>query len=266
VKRKPLDNSINAFEEGQDNMLSIRKCKKFKLLTGFSAFTLSQFIGLRTSYAQNAYAKQQYNQTNVGGYFQSVNGQVDLFPPSIDPNKNIFVTKEMWLLDTSGNWVETGSVKGYTAPDGISATTYWAGEYYARQKIVNGNPVYQRKFIGTSGSTGSKIFQVNVGQASGSSYSWNFYLNNSYAGSFDSPKSSFPYAQVGIETNNGCSNYRNGTYADSLYILTPSKTWAQWGSNVIDGDNKKVAAWDSVYSSASQRITFSSGAKPASCP
>ncbi len=247
-------------------MLNISKSTKFKFFIGFSALTFSQCIDAGSSYAQNAYAKQQYNQTNVGGYFQSVNGQTDLSPPSFDPNENIFVTKEMWLLDASGNWVETGSVKGYTAPDGISATIYWAGEYYARQKIVNGNPVYQRKFIGTSGSTGSKIFQINVGTASGSSYSWDFYLNNTYAGSFDSPNSNFPYAQVGIETNNGCSNYSNGTYADSLYILTPSKTWAKWGTTVIDGDNKKVAAWDSVYSSANQRITFFSGAKPSSCP
>jgi hypothetical protein len=226
----------------------------------------SQFVDIGALQAQNAYAKQQYNQTNVGGYFQSVNGQTDLNPPSTDPNKNIFITKEMWLLDTSGNWVEIGSVKGYTAPDGISATTYWAGEYYARQKIVNGNPVYQRKFIGASGSTGSKIFQINVGNASGSSYSWDFYLDKSHVGSFDSPKSSFPHAQVGIETNNGCSNYRSGTYADSLYILTSSKAWEKWGTNVVDGDNKKVAAWDSSYSSANQRVTFSSGAKPSGCP
>lgn len=242
------------------------KSFRLRFLIGFSAFVFSEWIGCGSIKAQNAYAKQQYNQTNVGGYFQSVNGQTDLSPPLNDTTKNIAITKEMWLLDSSGNWVETGSLKGYTAPDGISATTYWAGEYYARQKIVNGSPVYQRKYIGSSGSTGSKIFQVNVGQANGSSYSWGFYLNNAYVGSFDSPNSSFPYTQIGIETNNGCSNYLSGTYVDSMYILTPSKTWAKWGTNVIDGDNKKIAAWDSVYSSTNQRITFSSGPKLSTCP
>jgi hypothetical protein len=247
-------------------MLSMSKSFRLKFLIGLGAFLIGGYIGCRPIQAQRAYAKQQYQQTNTGGYFQSVNGQTDLSPPSLDPNNIIFLTKEMWLIDTSGNWVETGSVKGYTAPDGVSATTYWAGEYYARQKIVNGNPVYQRKYIGSSGSTGSKVFQVNVGQASGSSYSWDFYLNNSYVGSFDSPSSSFPYAQIGIETNNGCSNYSNGTYVDSMYILTPSKTWAKWGSSVVDADNKKIAAWDSVYSSTNQRIIFNSGAKPTNCP
>lgn len=242
-------------------MSNISKNLKLKFLIGFSSFIFSQYMLCSIAQADTrAYAKQQYKQLNVGGYFQSVNGQSDLFPYSTN-----FMTKEMWLIDELGNWVETGSLKGYTSPDGISATTYWAGEYYARQKIVNGNPIYQRKYIGSSGSTGSKIFQVNVGQASGSSYSWDFYLNNAYVGSFDSPNSSFPYVQIGIESGHNCSTYRSGTYVDSLYTLTPSKTWAKWGTMVGTADNK-LAPWNSVYSLANQNIIFNSGAKPSGCP
>ncbi|MGB3205173.1 MAG: hypothetical protein WBB28_09310 [Crinalium sp.] len=237
------------------------------VLFGVVSVVLSTVALPNNAQAQRAYAKQQLNSTNAGGFFYSVNGQTDLSVPSIDPNRNIFITKEMWLLDASGNWVEMGTVKGYTSADGISSSTsYWAGEYYARQKVVNGVTTYLRRFTGTSGSTGSKSFQINVGQASGSSFNWDFYLDGSYIGSFDSPKSTFPYMQIGTETNNGCSNYVSGTYADSLYYYTPTNGWQQWGTNVIDGDNNLISGWDSTYNATNQRITFTSRPKPTDCP
>ncbi|MCY7276770.1 MAG: hypothetical protein LH702_24305 [Phormidesmis sp. CAN_BIN44] len=244
----------------------IRKLFRDSIISVFAVFTALGFSG--NAQAQNAYAKQQLNQTNAGGFFRSVNGQTDLVPPSPDPTQKIFVTKEMWLLDELGNWVEMGSVKGYTAADGISSTTAWAGEYYARQKVVSGVTTYLRRYIGTTGSTGAKSFQINIGTGSGALVNWDFYLNGTYLGSFDSPKSSFPYMQVGIESNNGCSNYTSGTYADSLYYYTTgtTKSWQQWNTTPVDGDNKKIAAWDSVYNSTAQKITFLSGAKPAGCP
>jgi hypothetical protein len=226
-------------------------------------------VSIESAQAQNAYSKQQYNQTNSGGYFRSVNGQTNLQLPSVDPGKKIFITKEMWLLDASGNWVETGTVKGYTSEDGLSPTTvYWAGEYYASQQVVNGVQKYKRTLVGTSGSTGSKTFNVYRDPATQGPYAWNFYVNGLYVGQVSHPKGSFPYAQVGIETNNGCTNYTSGTYSDSLYILPPGSGQAltKWGTNVINADNKKIASWASTYNSTTQRVTFTSGAKPAGCP
>jgi hypothetical protein len=220
---------------------------------------LSTLLQLNVANSQDrAYTKQEHRQTNAGGFFRSVNGQSDLKMPVPD-TKKVFVGKIMWLLDGAGNWVETGSVKGYTAPDGISTPTYWAGEYYGRQKIVNGVTTYLRRLIGSSGSTGAKSFQVMVGQANGSLYNWDFYVNNTYIGSFDSPKNTFPYMQVGMETNNGCGNFVSGTYADSLYIYTPTKAWQQWGTNVGVSPKDTRVPWSSSYSQVNQKITFTSG-------
>jgi hypothetical protein len=144
--------------------------------------------------------------------------------PSIDPNKNILITKEMWLLDASGNWVEIGTVKGHTSEDRLSTSTlYWEGEYYASQQITNGVQKYKRTLLGTSGSTGSKTFNVYRDPATLSPCSWLFYVNGLYVGQVNHAQGSFPYAQIGIETNNGCSNYLSGTYADSMYILPPGQ-------------------------------------------
>jgi hypothetical protein len=228
-------------------------------LAVFSLIALNTLLQVNTANAQvRAYTKQQYNQTNAGGFFQSVNGQTDLRMPLPDTGK-IFTGKIMWLLDGAGNWVETGSIKGYTSPDGISTPTYWAGEYYGRQKVVNNVTTYLRRLIGSSGSTGPKSFQVIVGQANGSSYNWDFYVNNTYIGSFDSPKNTFPYMQVGMETNNGCGNFVSGTYSDSLYIYTPTKTWQSWGANVVASPPDSRVIWSSSYSQANQKVTFTSG-------
>jgi hypothetical protein len=122
--------------------------------------------------------------------------------------------------------------------------------------------------VGNSGSTGSKTFNIYRDPATQNPYYWYFYVNGLYVGQISSSKGSFPYAQIGIETNNGCSNYLNGTYADNLYVLPPGQgqSLTKWGSNVVDGDNKRIASWDSSYNTTNQKITFNSGSKPAGCP
>lgn len=233
-------------------------------MIGASLAVMSPWINVhiasgQTQNTSNAYAKQQLNQTNIGGFFQSVYGQQDLAPPNPDTTYKIFVSKEMWLLDGGGNWVEIGDIKGYSAPDGVSSTKYWAGHYYAKQRTNGSNsPIYQRILIGPYNPTGAHTYQATRGSASNSLWIWNFSIDNgAYRGSLYSNNSSFPYMQVGIETNNGLSKFRSGTYANSLYHLNTSNAWTNWpSSGVLDGDNGRIPSWNSVYDGTNRKINF----------
>lgn len=164
----------------------------------------------------------------------------------------------MWLLAPGGNWVEMGNVKGYTAPDGVSTTQYWAGHYYAKQRTNGTNPpIYQRILFGVSGVTGAHSFQIEKTGSSGGLYSWSFALNNVNQGGLSSNNASFPYMQGGIETNNGLSKFRSGTTIESMYYRDTANVWKAWPTTgVVDGDNLKIPSWNSVYDGANRRITF----------
>jgi len=238
---------------------------KFKpVLLGLSILALAPFANIQLASAQNAYAKQQLNQTNTGGYFYSLNGQEDLAPPSPDTTYKLFITKEMWLLDGRGNWVETGTVKGYTSPDGVSSSTeYWAGHYYAKQR-TNGttSPLYQRILIGPYKPTGAHSYQLERDTSTGFAWNWTILIDGGdYIGTVAANNSSFPYMQVGLETNNGYSKFKNGTVANSMYYRNTSDSWTKWpSSGLLDGDNGKIPDWNSVYNGVNNSITFSTNA------
>lgn len=110
--------------------------------------------------AQHAYIRQGIapysiiNSEARGGRFKTNKGQEDLINPGSNAtvaNRDKFIVKTMWLIGRAANgddeWVEVGSLKGWTAQDGGSTnTSYWAGHYYARQKVVNGIKSYFRVY------------------------------------------------------------------------------------------------------------------------
>lgn len=76
-----------------DNDTAITKNSSNVFLTLISSLVVLTPLALaQPVFAQNAYAKQQLNQTNTGGFINLPVGQADLFPPNPDPTKKAFIT------------------------------------------------------------------------------------------------------------------------------------------------------------------------------
>jgi hypothetical protein len=228
-------------------------------------------VSARSAAAQNAYIRQAIFQTGItGAKFRANLGQEDLINPGPNAtasNRNKFITKETWLLAPS-EWVETGTVKGWTSQNGSSSNqSYWAGSYYARQKVVNGVQSYFRAYTGNSGATGTPSYQVNyAGLVNGVPY-WNFYVNGSFVGSLDHTKTQFNQMQIGIETNSTCSSFRNGTVSDSIQFRNSGGNWANWNTvSVGSYPLNPISTWSSQYVSAGNLVAFNRTANPANCP
>lgn len=239
--------------------------------------------------AQKAYLRQAMPIPAgiTGSRFTSVNGQEHLIstsPTASAANRDKVIAKQTWLVASVPNvgaeWVEVGSVKGWsTTSGGTVNATYWAGHYYARQKIVSGQLLYFRSYSGTSapGSsspTGSQTYQVNyAGLINGTPY-WNFYVNNIFMGNLDHTRTAFTEAQIGIETNSTCNSFTSGTKSQAIQTRNTAGTWTSFPNPAglvttapsNTGAGTPYPTWLSVYSSATNTVNFTQSTPPASCP
>jgi hypothetical protein len=248
--------------------------------------TTSVFLSaIAPAIAQSRYLRRAIiNQTVTGGKFTARFGQEDLQSPPA--NAPVICRKEKaakvtWVIGPASNgvdseWVEMGSVKGWTNQSGLSnePTTYHAGSYYARQNFVNNQLSYFRSYAGASGVVGAKNYQINYAGLVAGKHRWNFYVDGSLAGSLDSTRPSFPQVQVGLEASSGYVLFFSPTRSDGLQWRNSSGTWQNWSTSSITGaDNPAAinAGWSSAYTGGVlNQVTFTktSGSAPnaPACP
>ncbi len=253
-------------------------------------------LGSGSAAAQDtrAYAKQvlPFSDSRImGGSYRAVMGHEHLGvpAPSLDTKKIIFIAKTMWLNDYAGSWLELGALKGYTSADGGNTSTeYWVGNYYGWQRIINvatKEKEFRRFFVGTYGESGNpRNLSIEPGGTTASGkFIWDFYRDDELVGSIDHPKAGFIAMEVGMESNQGCTNYSNGTVSDVLFYFGPTvanpsvREWQLWPSaqssppstltsgKVTDLDNKKNPAWDSTYNPTDRSIKYQT-TPPTGCP
>jgi hypothetical protein len=244
-------------------------------LTTFVSITLSYIVITSSSLlAQSSasgavYARQAIGSSSAtfsGGFYRNVAGNEDLYLFQRNPvdsiSKQQYAAKTMWLIGpSSDNWIEAGSLSGWTSVDGNTTnTTFWKGNYYAKED----NGVYKRFFIGSQNATGNYTFQLDRGSQSGSVYNWALQVKSASGASLSIPithsKNAFSEMQVGIETGNACNGFRSGTYADSLHFKDSGgfKTWSTLTSvvNTDKNNNTSVASRSSSYNKTGNFVTY----------
>jgi hypothetical protein len=257
--------------------------QKILLRAGILVGSLATYAYCVGPVLAGTYLRKQIDQAPIsGGKFSAVLGQEHLQSvPSTAPAicKSEKIAKVMWLLDAASpepEWVETGSVKVWTNVSGGTVTkdptTYHAGSYFARQKIVNGVPVYYRQYVGASGATGVKNYQITYGGLISGKHYWNFYVDGVLAGSLDYTRGSFRYMQIGIESSTNTFNtFFNGTVSDSVQWRNGNATWNNWSTSLIqpgDSPDAQAVGWSSTYTGTNNRVIFNkpAGSIPYVCP
>jgi hypothetical protein len=220
------------------------------LFSSLICSSIISLIGANACLAEDfrIYVKQQvegkgFRPTFTKGTFSGV-GQEDLYPFQRDPidaiSRRQFINKTMWLASVGGNWIEVGALNGWTSPNGMGATTFWKGNYYARS--ING--VYRREFLGKFGEKGEHFYSIRK-LRSGPNNTWEVYISSGQLVKVIHPVSAFQVMQIGIETGNSCNSYKSGTFAKYPYYET-ERDGAQWNQNRLPVYNVDINNIDSV--------------------